>query len=63
MILVSFQFFKEKVVDTISFLLIKRACMHSFKARISSSDENIKPRKELYKIYWVDGIFEGEYWA
>ena len=31
--------------------------------RISKLEKNIKPRKKLYKIYWADGTFVGEYWA
>jgi len=37
--------------------------MRNFKARISKLEKNIKPRKKLYKIYWADGTFVGEYWA
>ena len=63
MILSSFQFFIEKVLDKISVLLIKRTNMRNFKARISKLEKNIKPRKKLYKIYWADGTFVGEYWV
>jgi len=63
MILLSFQVFKEKVTDTTACLLIKRTPMRNFKARISKLENNIKPRKKLYKIYWADGTFVGEYWA
>ena len=35
--------------------------MSNFKARISKLEKNIKPRKKLYKIYWADGTFVGEY--
>ena len=63
MILLSFQFFKEKVTDTTACLLIKRTTMRNFKARISKLEKNIKPRKKIYKIYWADGTFVGEYWA
>ena len=37
--------------------------MYNFKTRISKLEKNIKPIKKLYKIYWVDGTFVGEYWA
>ena len=37
--------------------------MRNFKARISKLEKNIKPRKKLFKIYWADGTFVGEYWA
>ena len=37
--------------------------MRNFKARISKLEKHIKPRKKLYKIYWADGTFVGEYWA
>ena len=32
-------------------------------AKISELEKNIKPTKKLYKIYWADGTFVGEYWA
>ena len=35
--------------------------MVNFKARISKLEKNIKTRKKLYKIYWADGTFIGEY--
>ena len=50
-------------MDTISVLLIKRTNMRSFKARITKLEKNIKPTKKVYKIYWADGTFVGEYWA
>ena len=31
--------------------------------KISKLEKNIKPTKKLYKIYWADGTFVGEYWA
>ena len=37
--------------------------MPNFKARISKLEKDIKPTKKLYKIYWADGTFVGEYWA
>ena len=37
--------------------------MRNFKARISKLEKNIKPRKKLYKIYWADGTFVGEYFS
>ena len=37
--------------------------MRDFKARISKLEKKINPRKKLYKIYWADGTFVGEYWA
>jgi len=63
MILLSFQFFKEKVADTTASLLTKRTPMRNFKTRLSKIEKNIKPRRKLYEIYWVDGTFVGEYWA
>ena len=44
-------------------LLLEIAPMRNFKARITKLEKNIKPRKKLYKIYWADGTFVGEYWA
>ena len=41
----------------------KITLMRSFKARIGKLEKNIKPRKKLYKVYWADGTFVGEYWA
>ena len=37
--------------------------MRNFKARILKLEKYSKPRKKLYKIYWADGTFVGEYWA
>ena len=37
--------------------------MRNFKARISKLEKHIKLRKKLYKIYWADGTFVGEYWS
>ena len=37
--------------------------MRDFKARISKLEKKINLRKKLYKIYWADGTFVGEYWA
>ena len=37
--------------------------MRNLKARISKLEKDIKPRKKLYKIYWADGIFVGEFWS
>ena len=37
--------------------------MRNFKARISKLEKNIEPRKKLYKIYWANGTFVGEYWS
>ena len=34
--------------------------MLNFKARIIKLEKNITPRRNLYKIYWVDGTFVGE---
>ena len=34
----------------------------SVKAIISKLEKNIKPRKKLYKNYWADGTFVGEFW-
>ena len=40
-----------------------RGLMRNFKAIIIKLEKDIKPRKKLYKIYWADGTFVGEYWA
>ena len=37
--------------------------MRNFKASLGKLEKNIKPRKKLYKIYWADGTFIGEYQA
>ena len=37
--------------------------MRNFKARISKLEKKIKSTKKLYKIYWADGTFVGEYLA
>ena len=37
--------------------------MRNLKAIIIKLEKDIKPRKRLYKIYWADGTFVGEYWA
>ena len=37
--------------------------MRIFNARITKLEKNIKPTKKVYKIYWADGTFVGEYWA
>ena len=37
--------------------------MRNFKAIISKLEKYIKPRKKLYKIYWADGTFVGEYFS
>ena len=34
--------------------------MRSFKARVGKLEKDVKPRKELYKIYWADGTFVGQ---
>ena len=34
--------------------------MRKFKARISKLEKNIKPTRNLYKVYWADGTFVGE---
>ena len=41
----------------------KITLIRKFTAKISKLEKNIKSRKKLYKIYWADGTFVGEYWA
>ena len=50
MILLSFQFFKEKVADTTACLLIERTPMRNFKARIIRLEKNIKPGKSRIRF-------------
>ena len=35
--------------------------MRNLKARLNKLEKEIKPNKNLYKIYWADGTFLGKY--
>ena len=41
---------------------LKRKTRRSVKAIISKLKKNIKPRKQLNKIYWADSTFVDEFW-